>query len=197
MKETLLLLMATAAFPQTIADAERERAVRYLESTRDQFLELTSKLTDAQYRWKPAPERWSVAECAEHITATEQFIFARFEKALEEPPKPEKKVAAAGRDELILKAVPNRTRRVQAPEEVQPAGRWPAREAQKKAFEETRGRSLEFARSSRADLRSYFYPHFILGDLDLYQWTLFLGAHCERHLAQMREVIADPTFPKP
>ena len=35
-----------------------------------------------------------------------------------------------------------------------------------------------------------------LGPLDGYQWLVFIAAHTERHLAQLREVKADPKFPK-
>src|SRR5690606_16048111 len=34
------------------------------------FTELWNGLTDEQRRWKPAPEVWSVAECIDHVRAT-------------------------------------------------------------------------------------------------------------------------------
>jgi hypothetical protein len=189
-------MYAATAYPETITDAERERAVKYLDSTRAQVVEIASRLSDAQWRWKQAPERWSVAECVEHIAATEELVFERMMGALKEEPQPEKKAAAKGREELVVRAVPNRGTRVQAPEEVRPTGRWPRRDDQVRAYEKIRGVTLEFARTTQRDLRSHFYPHFILKDLDVYQWLLFLAAHNDRHLAQIREVMADPGFPK-
>ncbi len=197
MKRALLAIVtAAAAFPETISDAERDRALKYLESTRAQVVEISTKLSDAQWRWKQAPERWSVAECVEHISATEEFVFGRMMSAMKEAPQPDKKAAAKGREELVVRAVPSRATRVQAPEEVRPTGRWPQRDEQVKAYEGIRGKTVEFARTTQADLRSHFYPHFILKDLDVYQWLLFLAAHNDRHLAQIREVMADPGFPK-
>jgi hypothetical protein len=35
-----------------------------------------------------------------------------------------------------------------------------------------------------------------MGELDAYQWMLFMAAHSKRHLAQIEEVKADPNFPK-
>lgn len=36
----------------------------------------------------------------------------------------------------------------------------------------------------------------VLGDMTLGQWCAFLGAHEERHLGQIRSVIAAAGFPK-
>jgi hypothetical protein len=57
--------------------------------------------------------------------------------------------------------------------------------------------SLRFfeAQKTNDDLRSRAGDS-PLGALDAYQWLLFTGAHNERHLGQMREVKADPKFPK-
>jgi len=32
--------------------------------------------------------------------------------------------------------------------------------------------------------------------MECYQWLLFLGLHCERHVRQLEEVKADPGFPE-
>ena len=34
------------------------------------------------------------------------------------------------------------------------------------------------------------YPHPLLGDLNLYQWILFVGQHEARHAGQIREIAA-------
>lgn len=40
-------------------------------------------------------------------------------------------------------------------------------------------------RVERADGRALRFPHPAYGPLDLYQWLLFVGAHEDRHLAQI------------
>jgi hypothetical protein len=55
---------------------------------------------------------------------------------------------------------------------------------------------LRFAAVTHGDLRSYFFEHPQFGELDCYQWLLFVGAHSERHARQAEEVIADPNFPR-
>ena len=156
----------------------------------------TNGLTEAQANFKVAPEKWSIAEVAEHITATEAFIFEILQKKMKEAPSaPEKKDAVRGKEQIIQRAVPNRGRKVTAPEEVRPTGRWATLRETREAFEKTRQRTIDFVKLSKEDLRSWHHPHFALGEMDIYQWTVFLAAHSERHLAQIREVRGDAGFP--
>jgi uncharacterized damage-inducible protein DinB len=45
-----------------------------LESTKQGVLEATAGLSEAQWNFKAGPDRWSVAEVAEHIAAAEGFL---------------------------------------------------------------------------------------------------------------------------
>ncbi len=70
-----------------------------------------------------------------------------------------------------------------------PIGRWPEFETLLSQFEAARNRSIEFTTATDADLRNHVFPHPFLGQLDCYQWLLFIAAHCERHVRQMEEVL--------
>ena len=75
----MLLVVAMLLIPmvdQTLSPAERDHAVAELESSRKAFLEATSGLSEAQWNFKLAPDRWSIAECAEHIGVTEAYILS-------------------------------------------------------------------------------------------------------------------------
>ena len=52
----------------TLTAQERDFAIKQFETTRDNFLKSIAGLSQKQWTFKPAPERWSVAEVAEHIT---------------------------------------------------------------------------------------------------------------------------------
>ena len=69
------LLTAQAPAPQTLSQSERDFAINHLQSTRKLFLDSITGLTPEQWSFKAAPDRWSIAECAEHITIAEDFIF--------------------------------------------------------------------------------------------------------------------------
>ncbi|QMW05117.1 DinB family protein [Spirosoma foliorum] len=45
------------------------RLSRVLEIVKTEF----APLTDAQLRWKPAPNRWSIIECLQHLNLAERF----------------------------------------------------------------------------------------------------------------------------
>jgi len=169
---------------QIPAQGERDRAMSYLHATRKQFLDAVGPATPQQWTFRPAPEAWSMAEIAEHLTVTEEVAMEAIEKALAAPPaSAEKKMETAGKDDLVLRAVPNRTRRVQAPESVQPTGnRWATRDAAAAEFTPRRDRTIAFIEQTNHELRSHIAPHPVLGPLDSYQWLLFLAAHTERHL---------------
>ncbi len=196
----LLLIAAMASFAQTtttITPEEREVAVKHLQTTHDAFLQSISGLSEKQWRFKPAPDRWSVAEVAEHITVAEGAILGMVQKqVMTSPAAPEKRAEVAGKDEMILKNVPDRSHKLQAPEFLKPTNRWATREELTKVFEEERKTTMDYVKTTSDDLRDHFFAHPVFGPLDAYQWILLISAHSERHTKQILEVKADPNFPK-
>lgn len=174
---------------------ERDTVVEYLAHSRERLVLTVEGLAVQQRTFRPAEDRWSITDCIEHITVVESFVLGKIQQALQSQPEPERRDETRGKDQIILEKVPARDQRVKGPEAVMPQGRWPDFEELIRQFEATRERSVRFSAVTQADLRSYFFPHPILGPLDCYQWLLFLSAHCERHVRQMEEVKADPLYP--
>jgi uncharacterized damage-inducible protein DinB len=175
---------------------ERERVVEYLAESRERLVLTVEGLSDEQRNFQPAQDRWSIAECVEHITVVEASVLRSVLQVLQSAPQPERQSEAQGKEQVILERVPARERRVKGPEEAMPQGRWPDFEDLMRQFEATRERSVRFSAVTQADLRNHFFPHPFLGLLDCYQWLLFLSAHCERHVRQIEEVKADPGYPR-
>ena len=197
-------LLVSAAFSQTAQPAaatlspeEREEALKLFQTTHDNFLKSISGLSQKQWLFKPAPDRWSVAEVAEHITVSETTIMGLIQHPLmQSPAAPEKREQVKGKDQLILEKVPDRSHKAQAPEMLRPTGRWATEADLTKAFEDARKANMDYIRTTNDDLRDHFYDHPAFGTLDGYQWLLLLGTHSARHTAQILEVKADPNFPK-
>jgi DinB superfamily len=186
-----------AAEPGTLTKEERDRAVEYLKQTRKDFLAAVEGLSEAQWKFKAAPDRWSIAEVSEHIAVTEDTIWKLVsEKIMKSPAAPEKAAEAKGKDQVILTKIPDRSRKAQAPEQLRPTGRWATRAALAKDFETTRGGEIAYLTETKEDLRNHFEDHPFLKTMDAYQWLIFNGAHCKRHTAQILEVKADPKYPK-
>jgi hypothetical protein len=193
---TLVVLAPAVPSGETISKQDRDAVVKYLTSTRDQVLAETEKLSDAQWNFKAGPDRWSVGEVVEHLALAENFLAEARQKVMDGPAATAEQLAKAkGQDAVILKAIPDRTQKVQAPEPIQPKQRLGSREKVAAAYRNRRANTLDYAQKTTDDLRSRVGDS-ALGPLDAYQWLLFTAAHNERHLAQIREVKADPKFPK-
>lgn len=186
----------SAAELSTLTKEERDRAIAYLKETQKDFLASIEGVSEAQWKFKAAPEKWSIAETAEHIALTEQTIWDLVLGIMKSPPTPEKAAAAKGKDETILTVIPDRSRKAQAPERLQPTGKWATRAALAKDFEALRSKEIAYVSETKEDLRNHFEEHPFLKTMDAYQWIIFNGAHCKRHTAQILEVKADPNYPK-
>ena len=96
--------------------------------------------------------------------------------------------------------IAGRRNKVQAAEMARPKGRWRLEAERIAAFcELVVPRSMPifiaYAAATQDDLRHHTGAHPSLGVLDGYQWLLFLAAHTERHLAQIRELQQIPEYP--
>jgi len=196
----LLTLVPAVMRADPMSDAERKAAVDFLVKTRGMYLETLKGLTEAQWNFKPTPERWSIFECAEHIANVEDQVFSGIQQLVRTPADEAKVAAMAPRraqmDMIVAKMVPDRKTKVSSPEEVKPTGRYATPKELIAHYTESREQTLKFANTSQDDLRVHFIKHFALGEMDLYQWLLMIAAHNERHMKQIAEVMADPGYPK-
>ena len=151
-------------------------------------------LSDAQLNFRSAPGRWTIAEIAEHIIVVEQALMGMFNA-----PNAAKSIKCDDvprlADMALILAITNRLQKFQAPEQVRPNGRWKTREDLLANFQKTRGATMEYLKANKADLRSTFVQS-PMGTIDSFQGLLFLTGHGERHLLQLKEVKADPNYPK-
>jgi hypothetical protein len=176
---------------------DRVALVADLEDSRRAFLDSVKGLSEAQLRYKTAPDRWSIAEVAEHIVVAEERIFTNItERVMQSPLTDELRAQIQADDGRIRRTVTDRSNPRQAPEALRPTGRFIARADLIAAFETSRTRTLDYARNGQVDLRAHAAPHPALGVIDGYQWLLFLSAHCSRHTAQILEVKSHPGFPR-
>lgn len=192
-----LLVMALCCVQvnsQELTTADRDKALQYLESTKKGVLDSVKGLSPAQLNYKPAPDRWSIAECLEHIASAEDFLRGLVtEKVMKSPAVPDRDVAKL--DEGVMKNVPDRTNKVQAPEPLKPVDKYGSPEGSKKHFFESRATTEEFLKNT-PDLRQHAMAGKAGIPWDGYEWILLIAAHSERHTKQIEEVKATPGFPK-
>jgi hypothetical protein len=192
----LLAFTIVTALPAAGPDAaERKVLVDHLNQSSSEFADSLKGLTTAQWNYKPAPEVWSIAECAEHIALTEDLLRGMVEnKVLATAPKTREAAERKPLDEKVLKMITDRSTKAKAPEMLQPSRQFATPAAALQKFEASRKQTLTLA-NSRSDLRDHTAPHPVLKELDAYQWLLYLSGHTMRHTAQIREVKASPGYP--
>jgi hypothetical protein len=194
-----IALFATAADTPnsaSLSKEERKTAANYLKETKKDFLNSVKGLSEEQWNYKPAPDKWSVGEVAEHIALSEDFISARIGDVMKSPEAPaEKRAGTKGKEEQILKAIPDRSKKAQAPEPLLPKKKFASRDELLKAFSSKRDENIKYLKDTKEDMRAHIAPS-PLGEIDAYQWMLFMAAHSKRHTAQIEEVKADANFPK-
>jgi hypothetical protein len=190
----VVFFACSIARAQELTQADRDKAVQYLETTKKGVLEATKGLTPAQWNFKPAPDRWSIAECMEHIAAAEDFIRGTVvEKVMLAPAAPDRDVVKI--DEAIIAGVPDRTNKFQAPEPLKPTNRFGSPQSAIDHFVESRAKTEAFVKDTPG-LRDHAADSPVGTKWDAYEFVLLIAAHSERHTKQINEVKADPNFPK-
>lgn len=140
---------------------------------------------------RPAADRWSVAEVLEHLALVEariaQVIDDRLTAARRDGLGPERENTPVV-PTLDVAGLLDRSRRITAQEASQPRGNLSADaawDALAKRRSATRAMVVAADGLALGDVKS---SHPRIGDLDLYQWLVFLGGHEARHTAQIREI---------
>ncbi len=187
------VLLTTGLLGQNLTTAERQHALQLLNDSRNGVTEAVKGLSEAQWKFKPAPDRWSVAEVVEHLALIEgvvqQGVFSNIEKA----PAPGAGHDVKQADAVLMAKLEDRSTKYQAPEPAVPTGRWAPADALEH-FYAARTITVSFLKNT-PDLRQHSIAHPALGQLDGYEWVLAVAGHTQRHTKQILEVKADPNFP--
>jgi hypothetical protein len=167
-------------------------ASRHLAITRGCLVESVSGLCAAEWNFKPQNGAWSIAENTEHLVVIEgriQAIIGNMGNA----PEPEYDGEQSEMDNIILTEVPKRMFKLKASPPMCPTCRWSGPEALQ-LFIAARQQTMQLLAAPL--LRGRVMPHPFFGPWDGYQWLLAVGSHTARHTNQIREIKADPNFPR-
>lgn len=190
----VLVCSSAAVAAQEVTQADRERAVQYLEKTKQGVLDATKGLSDAQWNFKASPDRWSIAQVMEHIAAAEDYIRGFDAEQVMKAPAAPTDHDAKKMDDAVMSNVPDRSHKIQAPEPLVPTNRFGSADNSLKHFLESRQKTEEFVKTATG-MRDHASDS-PLGKLDGYEFILLIAAHSERHTKQILEVKADANYPK-
>ncbi|HEX4945809.1 MAG TPA: DinB family protein [Blastocatellia bacterium] len=167
-----------------------QEIVTEIEAVRQSLYEAVADLSQEQMDFKPTPESWSISEVLSHLNKVERSLPKLYAILLQ-------KIEAAGLkpetegsmlnslDHAQLDVV---TQKVQAPERVLPQAGLTKDEVMA-ALKQSRQAILDaVSQAGEYDLSGVTWPHPALGDINFYQWVLFIGKHEQRHLGQINAV---------
>jgi len=197
-----IALLSLMCLPLCAADAhmtmeERTKVMNWLEESRTEFLAAIDGVTEEQWKWKPAPERWSVGETAEHIVLAEAMLFGTVQKAVASPPNPEWEEKTKGKTEFIERVMAPRLGKATAPEPIVPSGKLTQAQV-RETFLKQRAEIVKFAAGTEVALKEHTveHPFPVFGTLNAYQWLIYVPLHTMRHDKQIAEVKATAGYPK-
>lgn len=201
MKKISLFLLSCILFSFTTADnsiskEERKKASDFLQDTKKGIQDAVQGLSDAQLKFKPAPDKWSVEDCLKHIAQSENMLWGMVAAGLKQPATPEKRGDIKVTDDDVIKHVEDRSTKVKTFAPLEPVNT-PFKTMQEAmdAFANSRNKLIDYVNNTDEDLRNHV-NQLPIGVYDSYQMILFIGAHSNRHMQQINEVKADPNFPK-
>jgi len=198
MVRIITAFLVTAAFGYatevTMTDAERAKALTLMTDSETEFLGSVRGLSDAQWNFKAAPEKWSIAQTAEHIMLSESLIFSAVTGTMKAPVDPDWEAKTGSKVALLESELPDRSTKVKAPEMLQPQSKL-TRDQIIEGYRAARQKTIAFTKSTRLPLKEHVSPHPFFGPLNGYEWLIAVPLHNHRHNLQIAEVKASPGYP--
>ncbi len=165
--------------------SEKRELLEHLERGRDALGEALAGVDEQMAARRPAPDRWSILECVEHLAAAEQFLFSRLTAAVAS----DGPTVNSTRERRILAHGAERTRPLEAPETARPADRFASLAEALAAFGAARSRTIHWVNTFDGDPRASLTSHpLIPGPVNCYEMILILSVHPVRHAQQIREL---------
>jgi hypothetical protein len=173
-------------------DSDRAVAVANLRTTRDAFQSSVAGVSEAQARFRPSPNRWSIEELVEHVAVAEYGMY-RFISDLHKVETDPHTVESAA---TLAHATNRNDIHLEAPERVHPKNRFGSLHAALSKFLENRNRTIEYVQNCQDDLTLRIIDQHPLGVVNARDCLSILIHHPARHVEQINELKANPAFPR-
>ncbi len=167
--------------------AEKIEVLRQLQEGHDALGEALAGVDDVMAVHKPSRESWSILDCVEHMVESEKYLLTRL-RAAEHADRPFEKPRREGKIALLAA---DRTRRIEAPEQAHPHGRFATLGEAVAAFDATRSEVKRWVENCTGNPRGMMTDHpLIVGPVTCAETLIMIAAHPARHAKQIEEIRA-------
>jgi uncharacterized damage-inducible protein DinB len=166
-----------------------ERLVEQLQSYHQQLQAAIEVVPPELRDTVPPSGGWSVAQIIQHVAIIDGRIAQLIERAIASAPaSDEEPDIESVLHSRRVQAVLDRSVKVESLEMFVPTEQWSNEEGLQK-LAAAHARLLAVVRSAAGKaLTDIKYPHYLLGDLDMWRWMAFAGTHEARHAAQITDI---------
>ena len=186
----LFALGVSSALAESMTGLERQHLVAHLEMTGSWLVDEVSGLSPAQLEFRPAPGSWSIMQVVEHLMIADPIYWQDFKNAMKAAPSNRKRSSS---DDSVLWYGIDRTQRQKAIPAEDVKGKLHDLGAGLAVVRKVHAQMLEYIKTTDEDFRSHVVER---EGSDAYQWLLLISTHEQRHILQIREIKADPKFPR-
>jgi hypothetical protein len=193
---TCLLITATAQDANTWSETDRKYLLEDLTRSRDQLVKETQNLTEAQWNFKEAPDRWSIKEVVEHIAIWELLFQREISQAISAGPQPD--FAKAAKPDsvylgFIMETKPHVSVEYTKPFTFSLPMGLNSGQNNKAWLLKMRNESIHYLTGATEDLRMYFLK---AGRPNVHQVYINTFGHADRHLRQIQKIKQHKAYPK-
>jgi DinB superfamily len=177
--------MNTMPVTKSCNEMEKATLLEALRKGGDSFLCSVAGVDEVACRLRPAENRWSVLECAEHVAVAEEVMLG-----LVTSERKARSPEGVKRDDRILRSGTDRSTRFDASDQSQPRGRFSTLAEAVAHFRTTHARTLRLVELTGENLRAteVTHPHRAVGVISTYECLLLMGTHAQRHALQIEEI---------
>ena len=166
-------------------EQKKQEILQALKAGRDALGDALDGVDDTLASRKPAGGGWSILDCVDHMVESERYLLSRLHAA-EHADQPFEK---SRREAKIAKLAADRTRRIEAPEQAHPRGRYGSLGEALEAFNATRAEVVRWVENCTGDPRRMLTDHpLIVGPVTCSETLVMIAAHPARHAKQIEEI---------
>lgn len=167
-----------------------QEIINDIDGVRANLYAAVTDLLQEQLDFKPAPDEWSISEILSHLQVVEKGLPKLYtimlQKAAEAGLQPETDGSwLHSLDDAGLEVV---TQKMPAPERVLPKAGIAKAELLESLRQSRQAVVDAVSQAGNHDLSGVKWPHPALGEINFYQWILFIGKHEMRHLGQINRL---------